>query len=147
MWTMIDDALLTKYVREDFPLEECAKLLNKTYSTVRLRAHKLGLEKTKKLRKSWHIKDLKLIKQCMDEKLTLEECAKKLNTTEIAIKPVWERVKKDGIPKRKQRTMLWEVWGITNEQYMEMSPEEKSKLCFNCPLKDCINCIGSLSDE
>ena len=143
---MIDDALLTKYVREGFPLQECAKFLNKSYSTVRLRAYKLGLEKTKKLRKSWHMKDLRLIKQYIDEKLTLEECAKKLRTTEVAIKPVWERVKEEGIPKRKQRTMLWEVWGITNEQFIAMSPEEKSKLCFNCPLSDCINCIGSLSE-
>lgn len=144
---MIDDTLLTKYVREGFPLEECAKLLNKNYSTVRLRAYKLGLEKTQKLRKSWHVKELKLIKQCMDEELMLEECAKKLNTTEVAVKLAWERIKKEGIPKKKQRTMLWEVWGITNEQYIAMSPEEKSKLCFNCPLADCINCIGSLSDE
>ncbi|MDE7432052.1 MAG: hypothetical protein K2N34_09080, partial [Lachnospiraceae bacterium] len=63
---MIDDALLTKYVREGFPLQECARFLNKSYSTVRLRAYKLGLEKNKKLRKSWHIKELKLIKQYID---------------------------------------------------------------------------------
>ena len=143
---MIEDTWLREYIKQDLPLEECAKLLNKSYSNVRLRAHKLGLEKNKKLRKSWHMKELKLIKQYIDEKLTLEEYAKKLRTTDVAIKPVWERVKKEGIPKRNQRTMLWEVWGITNEQFIAMSPEEKSKLCFNCPLSDCINCIGSLSE-
>lgn len=81
MRTPIEDTWLREYVKQDFSLEECAKLLNKTYATVKLRACKLGLDKTKKLRKSWHIKELKLIKQYMDEKLTLKECAKRLNTT------------------------------------------------------------------
>ena len=143
---MIEDTWLREYIKQDLPLDECAKLLNKSYSTVRLRAYKLGFGKTRELRKSWHVKELKLIKQCMDEELTLEECAKKLNTTEVAIKLAKEKIKKEGIPKRKRRTMLWEVWGIINEQYIAMSTEEKSKLCFNCPLVDCINCIGSLSE-
>lgn len=146
MWTPIEDTWLREYVKQDFPLEECAKLLNKTYATVKLRACKLGLDKTKKLRKSWHIKELKLIKQYTDEKLTLKECAKRLNTTEVAIKLAREKIKKEGIPEKRTKTMLWEVWGITNDQYISMSPEEKSKLCFNCPLADCVNCIGNLSE-
>ena len=116
----------------------------------------------------WTQSDILLLIECLNNNMTYKECSVKLNRTCRAIQQIVYRLKKKGKleikkaarqkaikpekPKQgesaKRRKGIVQRFGffISRKELMKMSKEEKTKVCLQCPLPECVNCFGTVTE-
>lgn len=116
----------------------------------------------------WTQADISLLIECLNNNMPYKECSVKLNRTCRAVQQIVYKLKKKGEleikkaarqkavklekPKRrenaKRRKGIVQRFGffISRKELMKMSKEEKTKACLQCPLPECVNCFGTVTE-
>lgn len=156
-WTEEEIEQLKKCKASGMSHEECAVALKRSKSAIENKTHKLGISHKDRW---WTEKQILLLIKCINANLTYSQCAEKLGNTSTAVRGVVDRLQRCGVLKIRRivdcdLAKLKEfirrgksgrpksvARRFSENDLKEMSEEDKTKVCLNCTLPECTNCLA-----